>query len=73
VSLGLDREARLFAAACELPARERDALLERECVGDEGLRSRILSLLAAEQLARGLDRTALDLVRAGLDRPRPRG
>ena len=44
-----DEIARLFEAACELPAAERRAFLERECAGDRELFEEVLELLREDQ------------------------
>ena len=40
------RIKRLFTATLELPDEERGPFLDRECAGDDGLRSEVESLLA---------------------------
>ena len=45
------REVAVFAAALELPARERAGYLARECGDDEALRARVEALLRAESEA----------------------
>lgn len=49
----LERAKHLFAAACELPADERAAFVDRECLGDVELRSRLERLLTAHAHAEG--------------------
>jgi serine/threonine protein kinase len=44
-----DEIARLFEAACELPAGERRAFLERECAGDRELLEEVLELLREDR------------------------
>ncbi len=54
---------RLFLEACELDEAERDALLARECAGDDELRREVLALLEEERAgARRLERPAAEAV-----------
>ena len=45
-----NREELLFSAALEKPAAERALFLEGACFGDQALRQRIETLLAAHQV-----------------------
>ena len=42
-----DREMALFTEALKLPAREREAFLERSCGSDKELRRKVEALLGA--------------------------
>jgi hypothetical protein len=42
-----DREVAIFTAALEVPLREREAIVERMCGGDENLRGKVDALLRA--------------------------
>lgn len=42
-----DREIAIFTEALRIPARERDAFLERSCAGNEDLRRKVEALLRA--------------------------
>jgi serine/threonine protein kinase/tetratricopeptide (TPR) repeat protein len=52
---------RVFGAALELTARERDAFLARACGNDDGLRAEVASLLAAHEATGPVDRLAAQL------------
>ncbi|TWU57703.1 protein kinase domain-containing protein [Rubripirellula reticaptiva] len=45
----------IFFDALDLPATERDAFIDRQCAGDENLRSKVNDLLAADEAAAGED------------------
>ncbi len=48
---GYDRAKEIFLAACELPAAQRAAMLDRDCGNDRGLRQRVEKLLALDSAA----------------------
>jgi len=48
---GYDRAKEVFLAACELPATQRAAMLDRDCGNDPGLRQRVEKLLALDSAA----------------------
>ena len=48
---GYDRAKEIFLAACELPATQRAAMLDRDCGDDAGLRQRVENLLALDSAA----------------------
>jgi serine/threonine protein kinase len=60
----IEREARLFAEACELSPDERVGFLDRECGDDAGLRARVGALLSADgTTGAGLDQPAVEGLR----------
>ena len=61
---------RLYHSALERPSRERDAFLESECRGDDGLRLEVQALLSRAASAENfLDRPAADVAAQMLSQP----